>query len=504
MSAKQRKRARAVLFVDHATVEWFDATEPDAPRYCRVATGGERPADLAEAATRAVTGSGGVARPCVVALSDALARQRLVHVPELPRRALTDAFLRKAARMLDLAPEDTFFAAALVDESGLSSDAPNGVQRTWLLTAVEREWAVALRRELARRRFRVEAVRAARQAGACRAVTSGSHGDADAECATLAVTVGVRAATVALVSGERLVAQYSLDGDYLRTPSLGARLLQDVRNGASFWRRLSRGVDIGRVLVLGLDGERARTLAASIASTLSSTLVAPVEWEPRFGEAPDAGRMELLVACLEDGPFHTDLCTALPTGRGALLARAAAAAALILAASGWIVGGTSERSAALDRETASLDGRSRELAVLEHAVAEARAHIGELELRLQRSEEALRDGLPLETLVAEAEASLGGRAQLLSVAARRDGAGGHRVEIGGRIDPEPVAMVETLRGAAGHLERALGLDGVEIVPPATVPETSSRAALPFSLAGEWTPPGSHADAPTRASETRTP
>jgi hypothetical protein len=193
--------------------------------------------------------------------------------------------------------------------------------------------------------------------------------------------------------------------------------------------------------------------------------------------------MELLCACLEGGPFHPDLTRALPLPPQRLASTVAIVAALVLLASVFVSArvrrATDLRRAETNLLVTSTDG----LESLENELARARADVRALGSRLDRTASALDGGIALGRLMSATDASLRGRAELVALRAHRTDDGEHRLEIGGRVDPEPLRMVAALTAAARDLEAALGLDDVRIHPPVAVPEPGAATSVPFTLEG---------------------
>jgi hypothetical protein len=483
----EKRAFPAVLRLDPGGAEWLDATDPERPLYGTAPAGGGRPADLAAAALKAIERSGGRARPCVLALSDAFVDQRFHHLPRLARRDLRSVLERKAAKALDVEPDEVVFSSLLVDDRGLASDTPDADQQTWLLSTARRSVLTDLLLRLRERRVPVRLVLGARSAALNRALPE----DSRADDVSIAVTVGPSATTVALLVGSRLVTQYRLEGDFLTSPALGASVLQDVRNCAGFWRKRSRGGDVQRVVVTGLSDVHGGPLAASVKEALGDV---EVVWRTAHSDHPSAGRIELLACCLRPGPLHADLTLRVAPSRGKVGLALSGAALAALGLAGVVrlqVGGSVDR---LRGEASALVRTARELRPSEDSlVTRERARL--VELRLQRAASVASAGVPVGLLEGVARA-FEGRAELLSVDVGRapegsepDDPGGsgdlrRRVSITGTATSDPVLVVRTLRELAARIEHSTGLRDLVVRPASLVPEPTEegeRPPLAFSI-----------------------
>ena len=461
----------AVLALSREQAEWFDGTPENSgasPRTALRPVLGPAPGDLAQAAREVLDAVGSGRRPCVLALAAGLVEQRVLPLPDLPRKELRKIFSRKAAALLGVAPDETLYTAlplfAQVAESaraeGESSDparAGSALERKWLLVATKRSFAVELRLALRRQGIQVERVVSARLARLCRAQEV--RGETGRAC--IVIDVESRAIAVGLIAGDVLAHQSQLEGSFEATPTMALTLIQEVKGLDAFWRKTSRGGSVEQVVVIGLPHERGRLLAHALTTALAS---ASVTLLPGEDTAPDSGRLASLEACRSEGPFGVDLTVRLPA-RHAHLVTLGACLLIVTGGAGSLL------HAHLARERDALEADSRIYAVhgrdperVSERRAAARRAVDELADEASRIEAAGATGVPFEAALRDAFDAFGERAALLSLSIGSEAEGGE-VAIAGETWSHPVASWRALEELAAELEASPRFEAVEVEPP---------------------------------------
>lgn len=443
--AAPRSVARqAVLCLGSDSAEWYEPGPESGSGYARVPVEGPGPDALVRAAVAARKAAGGRTRQCVLVLSHGLLSQRLLKLPVLPQRELARVVHRKAAGLIDSDERQTFFATLHVEGDEEAQEAPG-----WLVVAMRRPDIQRLRLGLRRERLAVKRVVSLELAPLAIAWGAGEE-----ERATIAVCVNERACGVSLLAEGRLVAHERIEGDLEQSPSLAASLVQTVRSTASYWRRVRRGEVVQRVVVLGLEPERAEVLTRALATSVPE---AEVHYEPApTGEAPGAhaGRACLLSSALLKSPFDLDLTSRLPARKSLLVAAGAVLVGLVLSLGLMLRHSTLRELGEVQARVERLVREQGGLAFDEADNQLARSELAELRARLARAQALGAWGIPYERVVGHALASLGEDAALLSLSVGPEVEGQRDYQVRAETWPEPVHATAAISSVRQRMERA--------------------------------------------------
>lgn len=458
MSSTSDVEARAgtpVLCLNSGLAEWFEVKRSGEVAYGVAPLEGTAPADVAAAALAAIENAGARPKSCVLALGGGLVEQRFLTLPSLSGAELRDVLLRKAAAHLDTSQEDTLFAA-----KPFKVDAEGGRQ-TWLLLSMKRSIVGPLRLALRDRGLSVQRVVPARFA----AVSEVHARREDREGACIVVAVEPRAVSVSLIVDETLLNQNVLEGSVVENPQMAAVLIQEVKSYEAHWRKESRGSFVAQVAIVGLGRERGELLSAALRNAVQET---DVRLYLGREDHPEAGRCEMLEACLYRGPYSVDLAVPLPFRKLASALVLAMMAVLTLTVGLVTKRDISERLVRLESEAQEVLRRTDGLDGVERDLASARADVAALEEALGSVLETRELGMPLAGVLADAFGAFQGRAHLLSLSVARSENGG-AVSISGVTDPNPIRAFSFIDAITDSLEESARFEDVRCTPSSRIP-----------------------------------
>ncbi len=476
----------AVLALNEQRAEWLDLRDPARPRFGSAEVLEEGPAGLAQAAMRAFDDAGGgSAKPkFVLALGAGLLKQRLLQLPELSRKDRARVLERKAHRLWADGADPVLFSARLVDQLGQADVRVNGTRATWLLSVASDRQTSELCTQLSRQGFHVNSALALRSAAwnhAAKATGASQPFESNDESASIIVSVYTDATTVALVAGTRFITRYELKGDFYTSPSLGSSLLQDIRNSAGFWRKVSRGGSIDKIDLVGLDERSADSLKQSLQTVLSEV---PVRSVLHYPDSPDAEKIERLLACLVEGPFQAELKLRTPASRkrtGQCLVGVAAAALCTL---GVVRIDASSEAIELSALNETLrDG-------VQKLESEGQLHREE-ELRAERVLEhlhaataELEGGIPFHRLMTHIARAFEGRATLQSASVGRGEKDAVQLALHGSFDSGPLGSMDALRAIGAELELCDLVGQLRILPFSNLQASGDGSRVGFTIRAE--------------------
>lgn len=398
-----------VLALDLDQAEWLSHPEGRGPVVGSAPVDGRGPADLARASLAARDAAGSRARRAILSLGPGLVSVRLIQTPVLSRRNLAVVMRRKAAAIAGCEPEEVLYAAT---RCGEDSDGSGEGKREirWAVAALRRSRLREILLSLRRSGVSVRRVVASPLAVPTRAAELAGPGDD----ATIAIGVDRRCVHVALLGGGGLAMQNALEGSFEAQPSMALGLLQEVRSVDAFWRKHSRGGSVGRIVLLGLEGERAGLLVNALGAAIPGARV--VRDEVRVQADPaTAGRVGILSCARAGDGVQVDLSVPVPA-EPVTIAAMAAAFLLCVGVAGTVgYEHTHGREMAMREELEVLSRAAAGLDGLEVREAEARAKLAELGALTERNAAVLRDGWPLQELLGDCLEGLGSDAALLSL-----------------------------------------------------------------------------------------
>jgi hypothetical protein len=482
-SSRRSAERLAVLHLTPESAEWLDPCEPGAVRYARVPVLGATPADLASAADQARTQAGGARRRCVLALGGKLVEQRVLGLPELPRRDLERVLPRKAANLLGVDAEQALYCAlALAHEQRTDNEA--GTESKWFLLAMRRSLITPLTHALHKSGFEIERLVSPAMARLCFA--QGLRADPAAPC--IVVDVDTDCVVVSLIQSDELRMQNRLHGGFEATPTMAMTLIQEVKTFDAFWRKVSRGEGVKQVVVLGMDVERSRLFANAILTALPGAAVRVRPDETDELEAPEqralTARVLSLSACCSTGSLALE--ASLPTPpKLALVAGVAGAALLVTGSIGAVMRDSLARELhALRSARMSMDALSGDLVSLSDSNRRTQALLDELQLETDRLVARLEWGAPLEPTLEALVGVVDGQAQLRSFSLQRFGSQGE-VRFSGVAPAEPLEAVRALKTIESGLERCSTLANVRVSPLEIRGRLEPGEGAPFDGAASW-------------------
>ena len=284
------------------------------------------------------------------------------------------------------------------------------------------------------------------------------------------VSVEAESTTVALVSGDRFITRYELVGDFQNTPSLGTSLLQDLRNCAGYWRKVSRGGAVDRVDLIGLDRVRAESLSSSIETILEGVSVCS---HLSYPDHSSGERIEPLLSCLAEGPFQAELKLPGRMSRKHTSALLATVGVSCLALVGAVhLDADSERIqlAALNRV---LSDRVSGQEHLEERTRGSRLSAERVLESIQQATKELSLGVPLELLTSHIASAFEGHATIRSVTVALNEQRSMELVVRGSFESSPLASMRPLRAIEAQLSKCELLEGLELTPAPEVPKTGS-------------------------------
>lgn len=440
----RRREAEAVLVFDALGARWA-SVRGGGTFVGEAPVVGDGPAALAAAAIAARAASGDRSRACVLALSPALAAQRFLSLPRLPRKDMLGVLRRKGAALFGDASMDTLVCARRAGD--LAVDAAKHEER-WIVTATQhgtlRELLLALRGA---------GVHVARVVSM--QLSAPSHLiERGGDIAALIVVALERSHTiVSLISDGEILNQNVLEGGFDTTPTMALTLLQEIKGFDAVHRKHRRGEPVKRIVVLGAHGERALLLRSAIQTALpqaSCELGAATGFPDSAPPSQRRALLELATAALGRSPLQASFSVHLPA-RTAWIAGGAAASLTIFGSIGafvWSSASTDVRS--VSSEAHALAAQTLDLEHLLVENQEARARLDDLDALRARNEAIVSSGWNVDAVLEAAFSACGSEAAILSLSLGRP-ADGSPVEIEALTDPRPV---EALRRVA-RIEHAL-------------------------------------------------
>jgi len=474
-SSNRTTKSSAVLALRESGAEWLDLTDAARPRYGFAELRGDRPEDLGEAAERAFQDAGGEGfKPSfVLALGSGLIRQRLLQLPELGERDRRAVLLRKAERLWGAKKDEVVFSARVVDSAGQAADSSKGATATWLLSVASYRALESLATELSRRGFRAGSALALssstwnRTQNCSDRLATVTTTESDEESATIIVTVEAESTTVALVAGERFITRYELVGDFQNTPSLGTSLLQDLRNCAGYWRKVSRGGAVDQVELIGLDRVRAESLSSSIETILEGI---SVRAHLSYPDHAHGGRIEPLLSCLESGPFQAELKLPGRLSRKRLGALLATVGVSCLALVGAVHLDADSERIQLSALNEVLSERVSGQELSEDRTRGARQSAERVLGSIHQATEELNLGVPFELVTNHIAIAFEGLATIRSVSVTTNEQRRLELLVRGSFESSPLESMRPLRAIEEQLSRCQFLEGVELAPASQVPK----------------------------------
>jgi hypothetical protein len=466
----------AILLVGGSSVEWLDDDARRGTLHGRSPVASLDATTLAEAALAALRASGAEPRACILALDRPLAGHGLIGVPELVRKELPAILERKAAKLVDGDARPLFVGLPMT--LALAEPGKESRERTWLLTAIRGTLVRNLCLALRARGIPVGRIVSLSLSALERARAASSR----PEEAAILVLVDRNGVSVSLVKDAELVNQDAIEGDLFENPSLATGLIHGIKSCAGFWRKHSRGKQVGEIIVLGLPGERALLLSHAIGTAVPGAHVTLLRAE---GEATEVVQQDWLRSAHVAGALSPDFTFRLPPRHSRL---AVLALVTLLASAG--VGAWTWRS--LTGELTEIQARTRTLLVgtdgldpLSEQNQASAAQVERLHAYVERAARAAHIGLDHDRLLADVQSAFHRRAELLGLTVLGSSADGPpMVLIQGRADADPARVLVALRGLGEELERSTQLTQVAVRLPDRIPvapERGGRAQIEFTV-----------------------
>ncbi len=403
-----------------------------------------------------------------------------IDLPPMPRKELALVLARRAAKLTNLEAGDLQFRARVLGPVGnLEQD---GKEIRYLLAATSRARIEPLRSELARRGKTVESVLPAclaRLSYACHKLAD--EASFARQRSAIVIDIGPRSVVTSLISGELLLSQTVLDGDFSRVPTLPLAILQELKNLDAFHRKVRRGEGVSCVFVLGMPEARARLFESVMKSSLAA---AAAIFEPAHqGDVEASVFQELsLLSAVHEGPFSLELKAPIPLGRRerTVLGVGVSLSALVIAA--VTVGRVDEAQQRVRAQQARAEQLAvgvEDLDVADRAFEQAVIDLEDQVTRLSAVGDVGFDpGVTLSRIGACIPAEL----LPTSLSVTSSEALGE-VRISGRVDPDPVRAFRSLERLRTGLEALPEIEGVEVEPDGTLDrsEDSRNPGLGFDL-----------------------
>lgn len=466
---KNRKPASAVLAVGHHRVEWFDRCADGTLHHGVAHPAGQAASDIATAAEEAWKASGGPRRRCVLAIDDSLARHELLTLAPVSRSELRRVFERKAAHLAGVAPSEVLYHALPMGTGGGGPEAD--ARRHWFLVAMKGGMLRPLRMQLRSRGFRLRRMVSETMAAVGRA----QQAFPDPDAAGISATVSDRSVIVTMTHGDQIVYRDRIQGDIRRDPTLATSLVQVIRSCLGFWKKRSRGEEVGQIVLLGMTPESGQLLSHAVAPLIPEGKVVIV---PEEGEGAEVGYHEYLAAATCHSPLNPDLSFPLPTQKtlaGILLA----ILILVSATLGWIlIDDASTELRSIEVDTAELEIQAATLAPFGLANRATGEKLARLEAHLDRAVAIGSYGVPLDETLRVLGEAFAGRAVLVDATLEpsRD-SGREGIIVHGYADPEPGRVLQLLDELVAHLEADPHFAEVVLRLPDRLPETDDGSTV---------------------------
>ncbi|MEZ6013662.1 MAG: hypothetical protein R3F49_00990 [Planctomycetota bacterium] len=468
--SKNPRSPLPVLLVGADGIE-FLSTDEQGSRFARLAEPIEPGASAATRALNLVKSVKCEPGPCILALGSSILHQRVLGLPQTPPKELRVVLQRKAAMLIDAAPEETLYAALPLDvEEGAK-------ERKWMLLALRRSHYLALRYALREKGFSVRRVVSERMALASAAETVIDH-SANESC--LAVGMEGGATGVHLLHGGELVHQSVLTTRFDDDASMAKVLVQELRGFDAFWRRRSRGGSIDRVVLVGFAPRWAERLEFAVRAALPSSKIQRLVRESTEGMR--AARMVALAACRSVSPVQISIDVPLAPLRSRV-ALVAAASAVMASVAAYV--SFDDARGHRDRIIAEQRALQEQAATCDQLVADqgrVRSAMEELALQRKRAEFLGRHGIPLEATLRDALTLVGDSAALTSFSVASDGEDAGIVKLAGEMPSAPVAAQTAIDGMLARAQQSALLTNFEVATP----RMSGTMASTLAFHGEAT------------------
>ncbi len=487
--------ALSVLYLGEQRAEWLCPDGTGGMSFGQAHVAGSAPQDWVSAACQAAQDAGGAPGPCVLMLGAGLVAQGSVQVPPLKRREQADVLCRRAARLLDVEADEVLFHA---QETGSSEEPEEGAaaEHLWLVSSMPRELlrglGIALRAEGFRVRRTTTSEFAACNRGeaaaaeSCAKVRADAPGDAEQQ-AVLVALIESEQSTVTLVHEGRIVNREVYSGNFHERADLGPSLIQDIRSRAAYWRRVSRGSDVGTVLLLGLAAEHGARMQESVQLALPGIDVRSLP----VGGGPRGGRSELLRCALVSGTFSADLTMKLPPRPARLMMASTALLLLFLLPAAWFSYNNLRILRDLEHDTVQLERETGNYGEVELERVRAEEGLLRLERELDRLAAGKRLGIDLPKMLETSLVAFDADAALLSLALTSGAGGALNLSARGTAASAPTESTAALGRIERSLEGSELFDSIEILPPPSLPNgRSENNGFVFSVEALQLPVGS--------------
>ena len=464
---------QAVLLAGRRTLEVFVDSSRSAPRrrVLRLEDGGARA--LAAAARDELAGMGFRRGGVVLALeADRFVHRRVV-IPPVPGRERSGIWRRRAANLLECEAADAAYVAVPCSREGERTDEAGDA---WMLFAWRRSMLRELELELRRARIPARRVVLARLALLARACEL--EGD---ETAPFLVVARERdATTLSLVRAGALIQQTVLaGGGGASDRDAAVALVQELRSLFTYWRRMSRGEELRRIVPLGFAPSFLEPLATAIHAALGGVEIARPEGGSAGAAQEEEHELELLRSCTVQGPLQAEVRVSPPRSRAVVALSLALAAAAFLAGRPLLREGETRLDRAQLR-VAELESQGAELEELRRLEADHEEARGRLAADVERWTALERESIAAERLVPQVLGAFGGRAVLAGLSARVE-EGRVDVELSGLASGGPDQVFTTLEALQQDLAAGEGVGQVKVLPPPRVPEDGDALAFRVTM-----------------------
>lgn len=430
------------------------STGPDGSLYARSEEPVEPGAPCAARAAALVRSTGQAPGPCIVALGSTIVKQRVLGLPEMPAKDLRQILQRKAAALIEAAPEETLFTALPM---GLEKDAK---EHKWMLLAMRRTVYLGLRYAMRDQGFIVRRVVSERMALASAAETV-TDGAADEACIAVGMEVG--ACGVHLIHDGELVHQTVLTAQFDDEATMAKVLVQELRGFDAFWRRRSRGGAVGRVVLIGFAPRWAERLEFAVRAALPTSKIQRLVREGTDGRK--SARMVALAACRSESAVQVSLAAPLAPRKRSIILVAAASAALAIGLAIVTLDGAEGRKLELEAERESFAARAVNLDRLLAEQAHIEATLDAVARHQKRLAYLGSYGLPLEDSLREVIGVIGTNGSVTNVSFVGDPDNGFGVQIAGEIPATPVASQRAIDTMLAASESATLLTDFTVATP---------------------------------------
>ena len=425
---------------------------------------------LATAAKLELARLGQAGAPVILALDADMCSSRRVALPPIPPRERPGIWARRAASQLECEVEDSLYVAIPLSRGQERTDEEG---EPWMLHALRRSVLVELQLELRRVGHTVRRVVVARIAMLARA-TQLFGGD---PAAFLLIARERDANTLNLLRDRELIQQSVLQtAPGSSDQAMAVALVQELRQVSAYWRRTSRGGQLGRLLLMGFAEASLEPLVAAIRAALGGV---EISFSPATGlPEPEDPRLEMPRACRVQGAMQVDLQVSLAPRKSRTILTALLLVGLAVATARPLLRDGTHRLEATRERLAALASAGAQLEELQERQALGGAARDGLAREVQHWTRVTRECVPAESLLPDVLESIAGRADLVSLRAHVE-MDGVQVQINGRTSGETRQALGTLEEFRRSLSEHSRFADVRVLPPTRIP--SSLEALDFSL-----------------------